>query len=381
MKITSVETLCLSRMHEPENQWITAPYRTVKADCAIVVITTDDGLTGIGEASAYGWPRKIQKWVDWMKPMLIGKDPTDPLIAPSPNGKARAYDCAVAGIDCALWDIRGQIEGKSIAQLLRPDSDNQVRIYASSGCRYDWDVRPEQLIEEVNGYIQDGLTACKVRMGTQWSWSGVTVDRFLGLMRDLASEADGKIELMLDGNQRLQEDQALVIAKELDRLGFIWFEEPIPQQDIDGYARLNAAVDMPITGGEQYTTLEQFRPYLEKKAYGIVQPDAGTSGITETMRIAEMAYEYGVDFCPHSWHNGLMGMANAHLVAACPNPRVLEICMIQGPLQWEILADKPDIIDGYLKMPDKPGMGVTQADNLEERFPYIEGHYAITVER
>jgi L-alanine-DL-glutamate epimerase-like enolase superfamily enzyme len=381
MKITSVETLCLSRMHEPENQWITAVYRTVKADCAIVVITTDEGLTGIGEASAYGWPRKIQKWVDWLKPMLIGKDPVDRLLAPSPNGKDRAYDCAIAGIDCALWDIRGQIEGKSIAQLLRPDADNQVRIYASSGCRYDWDVRPEQLIDEVNGYIADGLTACKVRIGTEWSWSGVNVDRFLGLMRDLVSETAGKIELILDGNQRLTESQALEIAKDLDRLGFVWFEEPIPQQDVDGYARLNAAVDMPITGGEQYTTVEQFRPYLEKKAYGIVQPDAGTSGITETMRIAEMAYEYGVDFCPHSWHNGLMGMANAHLVAACPNPRVLEICMIQGPLQWEILADKPDIIDGYLQMPDKVGMGVTHADNLEERFPYIEGHYAITVER
>ena len=89
------------------------------------------------------------------------------------------------------------------------------------------------------------------------------------------------MELMLDGNQRLTEDQALDIARELDRLGFTWFEEPIPQADIDGYARLNAAVDMPITGGEQFTTLEQFRPYLEKRAYDIVQPDVGWCGITE----------------------------------------------------------------------------------------------------
>ena len=381
MKITGVQTLCLSRSHEPENQWVTARYRTIKADCAIVVITTDEGLTGIGEAAAYGWPLQIRDWVDWLKPDLIGRNPADLSIVPSPNGRSRAYDCAVSGIDCALWDLRGQIAGQPVAQLLKSDAQERVRIYASSGCRYDWNDRPEQLIDEALGYVAQGITACKVRIGTEWLWAGVTVDRFLGLMRDLAQAVDGRMELMLDGNQRLTEDQALSIARELDRLGFTWLEEPIPQADVDGYARLNAAVDMPITGGEQYTTLEQFRPYLENKAYGIVQPDAGLCGITEAMKIAEVAHRYGVDFCPHSWHNGLMAMANAHVVAALPNPRVLEVCMIQGPLQWAILADPPAIEQGWLQMPDKPGLGVTLAENLEDRFPYIEGHYAVVVER
>ncbi len=124
----------------------------------------------------------------------------------------------------------------------------------------------------------------------------MTVDRFLGLMRELAQTTAGRIELMLDGNQRLTFDQALPIAQELDRLGFIWFEEPMPTDDITGYARLNAAVGLPITGGEQFTTLEQFRPYLEQRAFGIVQPDAGVCGISETMRIAETAARHGVDF-------------------------------------------------------------------------------------
>jgi L-alanine-DL-glutamate epimerase-like enolase superfamily enzyme len=186
---------------------------------------------------------------------------------------------------------------------------------------------------------------------------------------------------MLDGNQRLTEAQALEIAKELDRLGFTWFEEPIPQTDIDGYARLNAAVDMPITGGEQYTTLEQFIPYFEKKAYAIAQPDAGICGITAAMQIAQAAEHYGIHVCPHSWHNGSMAMANGHLVAALPNPHVLEVCMIQGPLQWGILAEQPAIADVWLQLPDAPGLGVRLADNLEKQFPYIEGHYAVEVER
>jgi L-alanine-DL-glutamate epimerase-like enolase superfamily enzyme len=220
-----------------------------------------------------------------------------------------------------------------------------------------------------------------VRIGSDWAWSGVTVERFLGLMRDLSAQASGKIELMVDGNQRLTEDQALVVAKELDRLGFIWLEEPIPQAEIDGYARLNRAVEMPVTGGEQYTTVEQFVPYLEKKAYQIVQPDAGWCGISEGMRIAELADRYGAGLCPHNWHNGLMTMANAHFVAAMPRPKYLELCMAQGPLQWGILANPPAIRDGYLEIPQAPGLGVDLAEGVAEKYPYIEGAYHILVDR
>jgi len=381
MKINNLETLCLSRMHEPERQWFTSKYRTVKADCAIVVVHTDEDVQGIGEASAYGGPPQIREWVDWLAPEIVGKDPRDPTILLHPNGRNRAYDAAVAGLDTALWDLRGKLAGKRVCELLTDAPLDRVRLYASSGCRYDWRERPEQLVEEAVEYIGMGFTAMKFRIGTEWSWDGVTVDRFLGLVRELTQEVGGRMELMLDGNGRLTEEQASVVARELDRLGFTWFEEPIPSDQIEGYARLCAAVELPITGGESFTTLEPFRPYFEKKAYDIVQQDAGLCGITEAMRIAEVAHRYGVDVCPHSWHNGLMAMANGHFVAALPNPRVLELCMIQGPLQWGILAEKPAIEEGCMVFPDKPGLGVDLAEDLEARFPYIEGHYAIPVQR
>ena len=381
MKITKIETLKLSRMHELERQWVTSNQRIVKADCPVVVIHTDEGLTGIGEACAYGVPRLISEWVQWYSSELVGKDPTSPTLPPHPNGRNHGHDCAVAGIDCALWDLKGQIAGKRVADLLTDKPLGKVRLYASSGCRYDWRIRPEQLIEEALEYIEQGFTAMKFRIGTEWRWDGVTVDRFLGLVRELHETVAGRMELMLDGNQRLTEDEALTIAKELDRLEFTWFEEPIPQTDIDGYARLNAAVDMPITGGEQYTTLEQFRPYLEKKAYGIVQPDAGWAGITEIMRIAEMADQYGVHLCPHSWHNGLMCVESAHLVAALPKPHMLELCMIQGPLQFGILDQPPTIENGHILLPNQPGLGVELVQDVQTRFPYIEGDYSLKVER
>jgi L-alanine-DL-glutamate epimerase-like enolase superfamily enzyme len=381
VKITGVETLCLSRPHAIEEQWVTARYRTIKADAAIVVIDTDEGLQGIGEACAYGVPTHIADTVAWLAPELVGQDPTDLSIVPHPNGHTRAWDCAVGGIDSALWDLRGKIAGKRVCDLITDNAPDRVRLYASSGCRYDWRINPHQLIDEVLSYIDEGYTATKIRIGTEWTWDGVTVDRFLGHMTDLSEAAAGRIEIMLDGNQRLTEDQSLIIAKHLDKLGFAWFEEPIPLADIDGYARLNAAVDMPITGGEMMTTVEQFRPYFERKAYDIVQPDVGVCGLSEALKIASIAERYGMLLRPHNWHNGLMTMANAHLVATFSSPGLLELCRIQGPLQWEMLANPPVIRDGYLEIPTTPGLGVELADNLTERFPYIEGHYAIQVDR
>jgi L-alanine-DL-glutamate epimerase-like enolase superfamily enzyme len=82
-------------------------------------------LVGIGEASAYGWPLRIADWVEWLSPMLIGKDPRDPSIVPHPNDRSRPHDTAIAGIDCALWDLRGKIEGKRTSELLASQSHRQ----------------------------------------------------------------------------------------------------------------------------------------------------------------------------------------------------------------------------------------------------------------
>lgn len=381
MRITRLETLCLSRMHELDEQWVTGRARIVKADAAVVLIHTDEGLTGIGEASPYGWPLKIADWVDWLGRELVGADPVDPTIVPRPNGRSWAHDCAVGGIDCALWDLRARIAGVRVAELLKPGAPDRVRLYASGGVSYDWRHGPESLIAEALSYVERGFTAFKLRIGSEWTWDGVTVDRFLGLMGDVAAAVDGRMELMLDGNCRLTEEQALPIVIELDRLGFTWFEEPIPRDDFAAYARLNAAAAMPITGGECYTTLEQFRPYLEQGCVGIVQPDTSMCGITECLRVARMAHAYGVDLCPHSWHNGLMATQHAHMVAALPVPRVLELCMVQGPLQWALLADPPAIEEGWLLLPEGPGLGVALAPDLAARFPHVEGAYALQVER
>ena len=348
-------------------------------------------MVGIGEACAYGNPSFIKIWIDKFAPEIIGKDPREIEFLPHPvgfthehfnyqnNSFLRGHDSAVGGLDCAIWDLKAKINKTSVSKLISPKSKDSMKVYASSGVRYDWREDPNQLIEETKSYIDLGFSATKVRIGTKWTWDNVTTDKFIGLMKDLSSEVGKKMNLMVDGNCNLNIEQACKIAKELEKLGFLWFEEPINKDDIEGYIKLNASVEMPISGGEQLTTLAQFVPYIDKKAYDIIQPDVGEAGITECLRISKYAENNGIKVIPHSWHNGLMVVASAHFASSLLNPQFVEMCMVQGPLQWDILKEYP-IKSGSISI-EGPGLGVNLADNLTEKFPYIEGNYFVDVVR
>ena len=117
MKITDIRTLSLSRAHEPERQWYSATFHVPKADCSICIIETDEGLQGIAEPCAYGVPPAIAARIAELKPALIGRDPRDEDLTPH-NEAVRANDIANAGLNCALWDLRGKIAGKPTADLL-----------------------------------------------------------------------------------------------------------------------------------------------------------------------------------------------------------------------------------------------------------------------
>ncbi len=394
MKITDIRTLSLSRAHEPERQWYSATFHVPKADCSICVIETDEGLQGIAEPCAYGVPPDIAARIEQLKPSLIGRDPHDKDLVPA-NEAVRANDIANAGLNCALWDLRGKIAGKPTAELLAAEGEEplrRLRLYASSGVRYDWDDQPESVVEEAIGYAEEGLTAYKMRLGTHWDWSNVTVDRFLPLARKVHEAVGGRMDLALDGNCRLSVEEAMIIAEALDEMGWAWFEEPVERVPAD-YARLNDAVEMPITGGEPFTVWNQFEPFMVANSYAIVQPDAGVCGIDFCLEVGRKAHAEGIPLIPHNWHNGLMTMANAHMVAALPGIEgresqpgnigsgMLELNMRQGPLQWEILREKPTIKDGYLVLSDTPGFGVELADDLEKHFPYIEGPWGNPMQR
>jgi len=154
MKITDVRTLCLSRKHEPELIWFSSEFRAFKADCPIVIIETDGGLQGISEPSTYGDPPALKERAEELKHRLIGEDPEDPSLVPENTGDALG-DIYNAGIELALWDIRGKIADKRVADLILdelPGPERQpherLRLYASAGVQYDWGNNPESVIDE-----------------------------------------------------------------------------------------------------------------------------------------------------------------------------------------------------------------------------------------
>lgn len=378
MKIADVRTLSLSRAHEPERQWASAAFLVPKADCSIIIIDTDQGLQGIAEPCAYGTPPRIAARIEQLKPRLVGRDPEASDLVPD---QADDHSAAIAhaGLDCALWDLRAKRAGCSVSELLagpRQQPLRSVRLYASAGVSYDWGDRPESVVGEACEHADAGMTAFKMRLGTEWSWSGVTVDRFLTLARKVHDAVGDRMDLALDANCRLNEAQASTIACALDEMGWAWFEEPTPR-DPEVWKRLNDMVSMPVSGGEPFTTMAQFEPYVERRAVDIVQPDAGVCGISLCMELGQRAHQQGILLIPHNWHNGLMTMANAHMVAALPEPQLVELNMVQGPLQWGILREPPVTREGWLELPDRPGLGVELAADLERRFPYIEGPWGV----
>lgn len=388
MRITDVTTTNATRMHGLDEQWFTHTFRSVKADLSLVTITTDEGIIGIGEACAYGNPVQIADWVSWLAPTLIGADLDDPSIVPRPTGTSfarpieSAYDYAVAAIDCALWDARARAQGLPVSRLINPDADDTVQMYASGGVRYDWRTSDQRaLVDDIVGYVAQGYSAVKFRLGTSWAWDGVTPERFLALFDLVRAEVGDGIGLAVDANSRLSREEAQAVAYGLDERGALFFEEPIAKKDLEGYIALTNSGDLRISGGETFTTLEQFRPWLERGAYNIAQPDAGVCGITELISIGKAAERYGVDIVPHSWHNGVMAMANAHAVAALPNGLMVEESKAQGPLVWDMIDGGTRVKNGVVRVADDVGLGVSLIDNLEQTYPYVEGHYGVDVYR
>lgn len=388
MRITDVTTTNATRMHGLDEQWFTHTFRSVKADLSLVTVTTDEGIIGIGEACAYGNPVQIADWVSWLAPTLIGADLDDPSIVPRPTGTSfarpieSAYDYAVAAIDCALWDARARAQGLPVSRLINPDADDTVQMYASGGVRYDWRTSDQRaLVDDIVGYVAQGYSAVKFRLGTSWVWDGVTPERFLALFDLVRAEVGDGIGLAVDANSRLSREEAQAVAYGLDERGALFFEEPIAKKDLEGYIALTNSVDLRISGGETFTTLEQFRPWLERGAYNIAQPDAGVCGITELISIGKAAERYGIDIVPHSWHNGVMAMANAHAVAALPNGLMVEESKAQGPLVWDMIDGGTRVKNGVVRVADDVGLGVSLIDDLEQTYPYVEGHYGVDVYR
>ena len=345
----------------------------------IIRLTTDDGHTGIG--SAYAHPAVVQAVVDHLTPFVVGYDPRaterhwNRLHGISRwYGRKGAAVTAIGGIDQAMWDLRGKLEGQPVWRLLG-GTDSRVPAYAS-GMLYS---SPEAVAAGCERAIARGFTRAKMRAGWNWDYDVAAVHaarEVLGPDRDL----------MVDGTWRFGLDDAIAFAKVLEDVRAFWFEEPLATDDLDDFVALRAATSVPISIGENEMAIHGFREWLRAGAVDIVQADASRAGgITEVSKIAAEAAATGVRFAPHSWCDAVAVVANAHAVAAAPNGITVEIDQTGNRFIEELLGGPLVVTDGHIDLGERPGLGIELDEaavtdmRLDDPFHVPDGNYCDVV--
>ena len=290
LKITDVKVTIMS-YELKDKSWVTATQYIWKSDSVYIQIFTDKGIVGIGESSPYGNPEGIKRTVEqFIKPTLIGKNPFDVehlCTGWAAGGGQRGGGIPWAGVDAACWDIIGKAANMPVYKLLATDAppNPHIRMYASGGVEYAWYKRPEDLIDEALRHKEEGYTAFKYRIGTEWKNSGITIDKYIPYVRKIREAVGPKMDLMQESNMRLSLEQCLELAPVLEELKFLWFEEPVRAYEagaIEKHQRIRAAFKtVKVSGGEGRGDRFQFKEWIDKDAYDIVQPDANVTGVTE----------------------------------------------------------------------------------------------------
>ena len=381
IKITNIEVTPLSYVDPKRNLWRSDKYITWKTDAALCRIYTDKGIVGIGEGSPYAMPDRIKAYTeDFIKPALAGANPFDVDVLTC-GGTDQLSRCAWAGVNNACWDIIGKAKGVPVYKLLAKGNAPapRIRIYASGGDYHEWYAGGEKtLIEEALKYKEQGFTAFKFRSGTHWGSSGMTLDRYIPILRHLR-EAVGPDMLLMQETLRAQ---GVALREVLDKfcpvleeLKIHWFEQPLAT--IDDYILIRRALKtVKVSGGEGDRTRFEIKQWIDRDAIDIVQTDTNVTGLSENWHIAKMAEMRGKVLCPHNWHGGLTTMANAHLVAAIPNRHMLELNQTYNPLKEEIFKEPLVAVRGFMDLPNKPGYGVELIPDVEKKFPFVPGSYS-----
>jgi L-alanine-DL-glutamate epimerase-like enolase superfamily enzyme len=299
-----------------------------------------------------------------LRPMLLGERADEPARVTEKlrqstfwQGRGGAVEHAISGIDIALWDLMGQVCGQPISRLLGGNYRTRIKPYGS--ILFD---EPEPLRHTLEQTVARGFKAIKLG----WRPFGRRDQKTDELLVRTAREAVGlDIELMVDAGGSEQfwphgYKWAVETARMLADYDIVWFEEALPPDDLEGYIELRRHSPVPIATGEVLTRRQSFRPFLERQAVDIIQPDCTKcGGLTEAWRIAWMAYEHNIQWVPHGWNTAVGLAADLHLTAAMPVARYVEYltpCVYLDELITEPF--RPDA-EGFLTVPDRPGLGVT----------------------
>lgn len=180
---------------------------------------------------------------------------------------------------------------------------------------------------------------------------------------------------MVDAHGSLTVNQACHLASAIEDLDIAWFEEPVVvDDDLPGLREVRQRTTIPIATGENEHSRFRFREILDARAADIVQPDVAIAGgLTETQRIAALAYAHGIGVAPHVWGSAILWAASLQLAAAIPNVFIFEFCQAYNPFLYDLIVEPAAVdADGFVTIPMKPGLGVELQPELERKFPFAD---------
>ena len=347
----------------------------------LVQVHTDAGIVGLGEAAAYGGFLESTEAIiiGELRRTILGQDPFKveklwSMMATRAHQRGRRgmLMMAISGIDIALWDIIGQATNTPLYRLLGGYRDT-LPAYASAGF-YARDKNAQALAEEVGGYAARGFRCVKIKVGRQSEallnplhdmpaedYATVSFEEDVERVRAARAAIGPNVKLAMDANNAFTPSLALKFMRAVEDQDIYWFEEPVATDDIDGSALVAHQVTTPVSGYETETGLPGFRELITRHAVDIVQPDViWSGGITECRKVAALAQAYGMPVIPHVFSSAVSSIANMHFIAALPNGSWLEFDQNPNALRSELFEEPitPDG-DGNVRLPDRPGLGVT----------------------
>jgi L-alanine-DL-glutamate epimerase-like enolase superfamily enzyme len=347
MKIRDVQT---TRLSMPLSEPLADSTHTLPSiDWILVDVHTNNGLTGHAHMLSFHYGLELLAGVvnHELKDVIIGMNPTliEKVWQACWNrveyiGQTGVAAWGIAAIDIALWDILGKSLNCPVHKLLGAGQED-VPIYGSGG----WlSYSLEQLVQEVRNYVERGFTGVKIKVG------GRLPERDAVRVRAVREAIGPNIQLMIDANQAWTVRQVLEFSREVEDCNIFWFEEPIPKDDLDGYATLAGKLPFPVAAGEREYSLQVFHSLLERRALPIVQPDVlRLGGISRSLRLAHLAEIFNARVASHFYKE-----IDIHWMAAAPNGLFLEHLPWLDPL----LVHPLKISNGLAKLPTQPGLSI-----------------------
>ena len=336
-------------------------------DVLVVEVTTESGLSGLGEVVSSSYVAKAiieaprsGAGRHGLAEAIVGMDATNIEAV-----RRQMYDQtawfgrrgvaihAMSGVEMALWDIKGKAESSPVCRLLNetdsPTPGPPIRAYAS----VLWGDTLDETVKNARDLLERGFGALKLGFGPFGLGS---IEEDVETMTALRVALGDDVQLMVDVGRKWDCDRAIEECSALRDFELIWIEEPLHPDDLEGYRRLCASSPVPIAGAETEETVEQFVHYLDA-GLRVIQPDLGRCGPSAGMELSRLARERDRRCVPHCFGTGINTTAAIHWMAAAGGDLV-EYPMGDSPLRQDLVVGLPSLEDGFVKPPDRPGWGI-----------------------